>query len=294
MSNTDKELPQEYEEIPWSHLIPVQKDRSLQLALLVVVIAAALLAIMFLVRRSPGAPVAVPAEQPAVSESVVVATTLATAGPVEPEMTMAPVVAAPQIYSEADLMAALPPPGSDMEAVARAEWFVTDYFTVDGDPSLSDGIAAALPDAVSLPQSDGSVISYVEWARAVGVATNPDGEFTVTVWFRTLAGNSESGFDRGPVRAVDVRLVTDAMGRLAIADLPVAGKVASVGIAPQWPLAAEAPPDIVVAAANDAAHLGSDPQLQSAGADDEGWRLVFSVGDASGLRFPIVVRVTGG
>lgn len=290
MNEIDKELPQEYEQIPWSHLVPVQKDRSLQLVLLVVVIAVALLAIMFFMRRAPAVPLAVPAEPPAASESVVVATTLAGAQPAQPEVTIAPVVAAPQIYSEADLMAALPPPRSDMEAIARAEWFVTDFFTVDGDASLSDGISAALPDVVALPESDGSAISYVEWARAVSVVDGFDGTYAVTVWFRTLGGNAESGFDRGPVRAVDVRLVTDASGRLAIADLPIAGVVDPVGIAPQWPAAGEAPPDLVAIGAGEAALLGSDPELQSAGRDAEGWRLVFSIGDASGLRFPIVVR----
>ena len=55
MERIDEELPQEYEQIPWSHLVPVQKDRSMQLALLVVAIAAALLAIVFFVRRGPAA-----------------------------------------------------------------------------------------------------------------------------------------------------------------------------------------------------------------------------------------------
>ena len=293
MNQIDKELPQEYEQIPWSQLVPVQKDRSLQLAMLVVVIAMALLAILFLVRRAPATP-AVAAEPAAdVAESAVVATSQAPLDDVPPDSTIAAVVAAPQIYSEADLMAVLPPPRSDMEAVVRAEWFVTDFFTVDGDGSLSDGVSAALPDAVVLPESDGSAISYVEWARAVAVSGGIDGTHTVTVWFRTLVGSGETGFDRSPVRAVEVRIVTDELGRLAIADLPMAGSIEPVGIAPEWPGADEAPPGVVAAAIADAAQVGSDPQLQGAGVDEEGWRLVFSVGDASGLRFPIVVRVNG-
>ena len=289
MNEIDEELPQEYEQIPWSHLVPVQKDRSMQLALLVFVVVAALLAIVFLLRRSPEV---TPAAAPSPPSSVVVTPEQPTAVP-PPTTTEPPAletaVLQPQIYSEADLMAALPA-RPELEAIARAEWFVTDYFTVDGDRSLADGVAAALPDAVALPSSEGQAISYVEWARAVKVADNLDGSYQVTVWFRTLAGTAESGFNRTGVRAVDVRLATDELGRLAIADIPIAQVVEPLGIAPAWPTASSASPEVVAAAAADASVLGSDPELQTAGEDEDGWRLVFSVGDASGLRFPIVVR----
>ncbi len=289
MNEIDEELPQEYEQIPWSHLVPVQKDRSLQLALLVVVIVAALLAIVFFLRRSPNVtPVVAP---PPPSSAVVTPEQPTAASSPTPAQPAAPETAVPQprIYSEADLMAALPP-RPELEAIARAEWFVTDYFTVDGDQALADSVAAALPDAVALPTSDGQAISYVEWARAVAVADNLDGSYDVTVWFRTLAGTTDGGFNRTGVRAVDLRLVTDERGRLAIADIPEAVNVAPLGIAPAWPLATTPVPELVIAAARDAELFGSDPELQTAGKDEDGWRLVFSVGDASGLRFPVVVR----
>ena len=292
MSGLDEELPQEYEQIPWSQLVPVQKDRSLQLAVLVVVIAAALLAIVFMMRR-PAATVPVVASTavpPAViDEAPGVATPAspASALPVpEPESTVVP---QPQIYSEADLMAALPPQ-PELMAIARAEWFVTDYFTVDGDAALGDSVGAALPDAVSRPATDGSAISYVEWARAVAVVTALDGSFDITVWFRTLVGDSAGGFTRTDVRAVDVRLVTDSSGLLAVADIPGVVSLEPVGVAPPWPAGSVAPPDVIALAAKRAAEFGREPSLESSGLDERGWRLVFSVGDASGLRFPIVVR----
>ncbi len=288
MNDLDEELPQEYEQIPWSHLVPVQKDRSMQLALLVVVIVAALLAIVFVMRRSPSAtPVVAP---PTPSSAVVTPEQPTAASPTLPEPIAAETaVPQPQIYSEADLMAVLPP-RPELEAIARAEWFVTDYFTIDGDQALSAAVVAALPDAVALPISDGSAISYVEWARAVAVADNLDGSYEVTVWFRTLAGTADGGFDRTGVRAVEVRLVTDELGRLAIADVPMAVAVEPLGVAPAWPVVATATPELVATAADAASLFGSDPELRSAGQDEDGWRLLFSVGDASGLRFPIVVR----
>jgi hypothetical protein len=289
MNDVDEELPQEYEQIPWSHLVPVQKDRSMQLALLVAVIVAALLAIVFFLRRSPNV-IPVAAEPVTAASAAVVPEAPATLPPVALEpVTSLSAVPGPQIYSEADLMAVLPP-RPELEAIARAEWFVTDYFTVDGDHSLADSVAAALPDAVTLPISDGLAISYVEWARAVAVADGLDGSYAVTVWFRTLAGTAAGGFDRTGVRAVEVRLITDDLGRLAVADMPVAVGVEPTGVAPAWPAAASANPELVAAAAREASLFGSDPELQTAGQDDEGWRLVFSVGDASGLRFPVVVR----
>jgi hypothetical protein len=92
------------------------------------------------------------------------------------------------------------------------------------------------------------------------------------------------------VRAVEVRLVTDERGRLAIADVPMVVEVEPLGVAPAWPAAATATPELVTVAADDASLFGSEPELEAAGRDEDGWRLLFSVGDASGLRFPIVVR----
>lgn len=283
------DAPQEYEQIPWSHLVPVQRDRSMQLALVVVAAIALLLAGLFVMRRGPG------------PDPIVAATTVAPISaspsplPAEIEVAEPPPATSPpepQIYSEADLMAVLPPNG-DMElmAVARAELFVADYFTIDGDGGLADRVGASLPDAVVLPQSDGSLISYVEWVRAVAVKLTGQGAYVVTVWFRTLVGNESGGFSRTDVRAVDVELEVDGFGRLAIADLPAVTTVASAGIADPWPEPVNPPPEIVGAGVESLADFGSSPELTAAGQDQDGWRLLFAVGDASGLRFPLVVRI---
>jgi len=106
---------------------------------------------------------------------------------IEPSSAVAPV--APRLYSEADLMAVLPE--EEMRAaVMRAEWFVTDFFTVDGASSAESDVTAALatpPDEVPLPHAtatDG--ISYVEWARAFFVEPVEPGIYRVSVAFRTL------------------------------------------------------------------------------------------------------------
>ncbi len=288
--DSESDLPQDYEQIPWSHLVPVQKDRSLQLAVAAVAIIAVALAVIYLMRRPPAA-------TPVIAATTTAPTVAEVAAPAEtgfetPTTTVASL--GPQVYSEADLMAVLPPPGSDdtLMAIARAEWFVTDYFTVDGDASLGDGVNALLPDVVDLPATDGTAISYVEWARAVDVVDHLDGSFDVTVWFRTLVGDVDDGFSRTDVRAVDVRLVTDDLGRMAVADVPVAATVPGAGLGPPWPKGQSPPPEVVAGGAAAAESFGVAPELQSAGATDDGWRLVFSIGDASGLRFPIAVRLS--
>ena len=287
----ESDLPQDYEQIPWSHLVPPQKDRSLQLAAIAVVAIAIFFAIVFLMRRAPAVtPIVASTTAPSVAE----APTPEVPVGVSPASTTT-LLASPRIYSEADLMAVLPPPESDdrLLAIARAEWFVTDYFTVDGDGSLADGVNAVLPDVVDLPTTDGSAISYVEWARAVDLVDHRDGSFDVTVWFRTLVGDVDGGFDRTGVRAVDVRLVTDELGRLAIADVPVAAAVEPAGVGPAWPTERAPPEDVTAAALLAVAAFGDSAELQSAGQTSDGWRLVFSIGDASGLRFPIAVRIGG-
>ena len=96
---------------------------------------------------------------------------------------------------------------------------------------------------------------------------------------------------RTGIRAVDVHLVTDAQGRLAIADVPEAAAVEASGVGPGWATGGVPPADIITRGSALAAELGVDPTLEVAGQADGVWRLVFSIGDASGLRFPIAVRI---
>jgi len=291
--------PQEFEQIPWSHLVPIQKDRTAQLALIGIAALAALLAVVFLMRgrSSPSPTVAQPAALPPVTTVGAIGLEPAIVAPLPDAPAADPAAeGGPRIYSEADLMAVLPPPRPDLElmAIARAEWFVTDYFTIDGDPGLAEGVAAAMPDAVDLPVSDGSQISYVEWARAVDAVSDSSGAITVTVWFRTLVGDGADGFTRTAVRAVDVAFQVDETEKLVVTDVPILSAVEPLGIAAPWPDQTAPPGDVVAAAAAEAAGFGADPTLIESGRDDVGWRLVFSVGDASGLRFPIVVRMPPG
>jgi len=201
----------------------------------------------------------------------------------------------PPLYSEADLMADPPDPEA-RAAVTRAEWFVTDYFTADFEPTGSADIRAALPGAAELPDlpQDGSGgISYVEWARAFDVVPAPSGggDYLVSVAFRTLAAPPDGAFIRLPVRAVEVVVGVESGGS-SVLDLP---RPISVPVGPEppaWPEPDEsAPPEIVDRAAARASVWGAEPRVVSTAAIESGWRVVMTVADDVGNRWPVALVV---
>lgn len=265
---------EEHEEIPWSMLVDNDRrarSRTLYGAAAVVV---ALVVIVTTVRWANGHRHGVEAQE---REIPVVTSTIPPAPPTT-------------LVSEADLMAVDPFIGH-LAAIARAEWFVTDFFTIDG--VAAPEFLAAFPDDAVLPElpqmSGGSAVSFVEWARATDVATHPGG-FVVTVLFRTLYENREQRFERSPVRAVDVVVIVEE-GLTAVGDLPipVATPVAH-GIS-GWLHASGAATDAVISDALEyAGDFTEDPVLIDSGSSGAEWRVVFGVDDPSGARFPMVVR----
>ena len=112
---------------------------------------------------------------------------------------------------------------AERAAVARAEWFVTDYFTADLEPSGSADVRTALPAGAELPdmpQDAAASLSYVEWARAFRVEEAGDGLFRVGVVFRALGAPPDRGFYRLPVRAVEVLVQVNEDGGSVVVDLP--------------------------------------------------------------------------
>jgi hypothetical protein len=197
------------------------------------------------------------------------------------------------LYSEADLMALPPDPGA-RAAMAKAEWFVTDYFTADLEPTGAADVRAALPDGAptSFPQDRVDGVSYVEWARAFRVETEADGSFRVGVVFRTLAAPPDRGFVRQPVRAVEVLVAVRSDGGASILDLPAPIAVPAGPDPVDLPDPTPDPPDAVVeAAVAQLAGWGSEPRVVSAHRMSVGWRVVVTVVDSAGNRWPLAVRV---
>lgn len=278
---TDRE---ELEHVPWADLMAEAEPedrRRRTIYLGVAIVGAMVLGVM--VARTWWATPALPDP---VAPGAVGDTVAATTSIVVPEL---------PLYSEADLMADPPDPAARL-AMVRAEWFVTDYFTADLEPSGSAEVRASLPAAVAadLSLDVGESVSYVEWARAYRVEEAGDGAYRVSVAFRTLGAPPDRGFSRQPVRAVDVLVAVDGEGATVL-DLPAPTHLALGPEAPSWEGEEATPPQAIVdRVATQASLWGSEPRIVSARHLDGEWRVVVTIADAVGARWPFALRVTEG
>jgi len=287
---------EEFEHIPWSHLAAGEDDRRSRLIYLAV--GAVALAVVGVVGArwftSPShgeVPVAPPvtSEPSAANEDRDVITVSSSAE------TMT------SLLSEADLMAAAPTREAtemgDAEAMAtmRAEWFVTDYFTVDHDPSAAAELVGSFSTELELPElphlsSEQSGTSYVEWSRAYRVDDEGDDIFAVAVAFRAIYLDESGEFRRSPVRAVQV-LVAVGDDTAGVVDLPtpvvppLAGDSTAVGVP-----VGEASTDAVESALAYSWLFDEEPSVLEAAEEAGEWRVVVGLRDGSGIMWPMVVR----
>jgi len=272
----------EYEEIPWSTLLSEhQHGRTKTLYLAAAVIVAVVLGfvgIRWLTAPGHGDGGAVAAQADT--------TTVPGAGAVESTTTATSTTAT---LSEADLMA-VEPSILELSAVARAEWFVTDYFTVDG-PLPEELISAFVNDAMlpDLPSPSDADISYVEWARAFDIRPTESG-YAVSVVFRSLTEEPGGAFIRSPVRAVDVLVAVDN-GETAIADLPIPILPPVFHTIDGWmETEGEAHDEAIAATLDYAGMFDEEAVVVQSGTAGPEWRVVFTIGDRSGNRWPVVMR----
>ena len=270
----------EYEEIPWSTLLSEHRQgraKTLYMAAAILVaVVIGFAGIRWLTAPGHG--------EAQVLAAPVESTTTTVSGVIEPDTTTTT-----GVLSEADLMA-VEPAAAELGAIARAEWFVTDYFTVDG-PMPEELLSAFVNDAdlPDLPGGTDAGTSYVEWARAYDVRPTGDG-YAVFVVFRSLTEEPDGSFVRGPVRAVEV-LVAVEEGETAIAELPIPILPPVYHSIDGWMETSEDARDDAVAATLDYAGMFDESaEVIEAGADGPDWRVVFTIGDRSGNRWPVVMR----
>jgi len=300
---------EEFEHIPWASLVAETRDprvRWLGVGVGVVLAVVLGLVVVRVIGGGGGGTVVVPGESAA--GATVAAPPAAEVPPVPVAITTQP--PSPRLYSEAELLVdgaatigpavvdeadvmALLPQFEASAVAARAEWFVTDFFTVDGDVAGRESVRAALPAGAIEKVEVGAGVSYVEWARVVAVEQTDVGRFTVTVVFRSLAGVDRVSLRRQPVRAVAVGIAIDEAGAVGVADLPE-----PVALPPSLDVGAiegesdDLLPESVRAAALAAADAwGSDATVDRSALNAGWWRVEVSVTDASGLRWPLVVRL---
>ena len=270
------------ESVPWSELLdeakPGQDVRRIAYLAAGLVGAVVLGAVIARAWWSPSAPIVIAPGSPVAVDSI----------PSDDAPAAPPISAAP-LYSEADLMAD-PADPSERSAIVRAEWFVTDFFTADYEPTGSADVRAALPGAADLPdmpQDGRGGISYVEWARAFRVDEVGDGAYLVGVAFRTLAAPPDGAFIRLQVRAVEVMVGVGEDGA-SVLDLP---RPTALPVGPEptpWPEPSDNPPQSVVDIAGARASVwGSEPRIVSAASITGGWRVVITIADDVGNRWPL-------
>jgi hypothetical protein len=283
---------EEFEQIPWSELTTRPPDGRRRLIYLVAGGLGALVVVVLVARAfmssSPADPVA---------PSVTLAQSETTAAAAASVTTVAAASPAPSLlYREADLMAFPATPG-ERAAVARAEWFVTDYFTADLEPTGSADVRAALPGGAAMPEmpQDGAgSLSYVEWARAFRVEEVGEGRYLVGVVFRSLGAPPERGFYRLPVRAVEVTVAVAADGGSTVVDLPTPVPLPAGPQAEAWAEeTTEAPRWVLDAAVALVAGWGTEPRLVAAFGGAPDWRVVLTLADEVGNRWPVAVWVQG-
>ncbi|MEN8234470.1 MAG: hypothetical protein ABFR89_06055 [Actinomycetota bacterium] len=273
----------EYEEIPWSTLLTEDRQgRAKTLYFAAALIAAVIVGfvgVRWLTNPGHGEPQALAAP---------LDTTTSTALPAEPE----PEPVTTSVLSEADLQAvqAVEPVVAELAAIARAEWFVTDYFTVDG-PMPEELFTAFVGDAVlpEMPILQDTGITYVEWARAFDVRATPNG-YGVSVVFRSLTEEADGTFVRSPVRAVEI-LVAVQEGETAVAELPVPILPPVYHRVDGWMETMGDADEKAIAATLDYAGMFDDTvEIVESGVAGPEWRVVFTIGDRSGNRWPVVMR----
>ena len=296
---------EEFEHIPWASLAAETRDPWVRWLGMGVGVVVAIVLGMVAVRLIRGGNEGTVVESGESAASVAAPTTTAppapTTEPNAPVVTTAVGVESPRLYSEAELvvseadaMAAIPQFDTVL-VVARAEWFVTDFFTVDGDTARIESVLGALPPGATdaWTQESAGAVSYVEWARAASLAATDVGRFEVVVLFRTLAGSDRAALERQPVRAVVIVVEVDDAGSVAIAELPLPAPLPPGHRVEALPAPGDDPPDAVVAAAMEVAAeaWGMESTVVGATLDQGVWRVEVVMADSGGLRWPLAVRV---
>ena len=279
-SHESTEPVEVYEHVPWAQLAvppPTRKPWVVYLAAGAIAAAALGALVVRSVGHVPDAPVA--------------AAPLPVAAPVT---TTLPLLPEKELLTEADLLAVTPGRG-ELTAAARAEWFVTDYFSSGGEPGTQDRVLDALPDDAAVPADTlSSFSSYVEWVTTSRIEAIGDQRFRSTVLFRMLASSDdEETYVRLPVQAVDVVVEVDASGASTVVDLPMPVDIPTGPPVPAWtePIA-EVPDQLRGTAVRLAEAWGIDPSVIHGSRQGNGWRVVVEVADEAGIRWPLTVWLT--
>ncbi len=278
---------EEIEQIPWSALAAKAPDPLSRIPYAVAAAVAVIVLGVVISRVIGGGEEPTMVTLPVTEEQAVVPVAAETA-PIESAAAAPVTTAAP--LSEADLMAVAIDDESLLAAM-YAEWFVSDYFTVDGDGVVSERLVEQLGEVV-IPHQSPAGLSYVEWVRAFAVDTQRSGRYMVDVAYQALTSATEGRYSRSPIRAVAITLDIDVDGTVTLVDLPAPAELPSrKAMAGSTAVPVDPPHEVAARALQLATSAGTDPVVGQASRDGTRWRVVVEVGDGSGNRWPMVAWI---
>ena len=261
-----------YERIPWEHLQQPKPDRQWLVVGVAAAVALGALAYSF-VKNQPTAVVPPPAPAPTVAAAPV-----ATIPPAP-----AATVATPMVVAEADLYAVEPERLID-QAIAHAEWFAVEYFSVDGSEASRLALSSLMPAGVPLPEAEPGVQVFVDWVGALSVTETAPLTYRIEVAVRSLRAEGEEAFVRQPTRLATVEVGFDAEGRPRVLWPP---EVSVPTTSTPQPLTLDQVPAVL--ADQVAASYGE--VVGGTALADGRWRVVAIVAGVDGVRRPITVTV---
>ncbi|MDF1598118.1 MAG: hypothetical protein P1T08_18775 [Acidimicrobiia bacterium] len=241
-----------YEHIPWSQLTLTNEtaDRGKWMyfatALLV---AAAIAAVIARMIWQPEVAVAVPS--------------LMSTVPL-PAVTILDPPSAPALYSEADLLAALPPRDIEQSVATTAERYARQWAEGRSDDSWT----------------------YVEWVAVESTEDVGEGLFRVRLLMQLLHGG-EDGTVRLPVEGIEVMVLIDEES-VSVLDLPSPARVGTVPVISP-PVDPTEVPEAVASAALDVVSPWGVGTIIGGGVADDRWRVEVAVGSDRGLERVVAV-----
>ena len=204
---------EELEHIPWAALAARRNVQPVRIVLVLAGLAAVVVLSVVVSRVFLGDAGA----DAVIAEPLVVAAAATPQQEPIPQPEPQSAVAGIETYSEADLML-IDTEEEGRLAIAHAEWFVRDYLTIDGDPVVSERVAALVPSRAAA--TDAVLSTYVEWVDAFSISSPDPGTYEVEVLYRLLVDKGD-GFARQPAEAILVGISIGVDGTatlLSVAD----------------------------------------------------------------------------
>ncbi len=213
-------------------------------------------------------------------------------GPTHPSLLLPE---SPPAMSEADLRAGEDPTASDgrfldeRRAASYSEWFVLDYFTLDGTEQ-SDLLEWWLPGINRPLDASARPLSYVEWVRTLWAEPMVEGRWRTVVAFRRLVSVDGAAYSRLPTQSVEVVVDVEA-GMPTIVDLPRFIPVPEANPGHWWVgEELETPPTAVLRTAREElllAQAGTVVGRPAVSRMGDVWRVEWALADPAGISWPV-------